>query len=208
MSDECGAPHLISQLALDALLTESQTTESLETVGSMSLSDVRIFVVMGKNTPSVDVPMKEIVGRTKNIYAEHFRNIQRTVGCKLAITCIHEAGLHVGMLGYVSYYTYALGDETIYVYYHETLSQIVLLCASTAPACAAACRFVKATGLVLPFGKLCSYCGNRTWCGQGEAKNKKCPCKKVRYCSKDCQVAHWPAHRTKCAYDKWRREEA
>jgi hypothetical protein len=35
-------------------------------------------------------------------------------------------------------------------------------------------------------------------CGQVDAK-KVCPrCKLTRYCGRDCQVAHWPVHKTEC----------
>ena len=35
-------------------------------------------------------------------------------------------------------------------------------------------------------------------CKKSVAKNRCSRCHIVRYCSKDCQVKHWPEHRLKC----------
>ena len=34
----------------------------------------------------------------------------------------------------------------------------------------------------------------------GRSSSKKCPCTMVMYCSKECQVAHWPTHKTSCTF--------
>jgi len=46
---------------------------------------------------------------------------------------------------------------------------------------------------------ICANCAN---CGKGEESSnslKTCTaCKLVKYCSRDCQVAHWPQHKKEC----------
>jgi hypothetical protein len=36
-------------------------------------------------------------------------------------------------------------------------------------------------------------------CDAGNAPERCARCKTVRYCSRDCQKAHWPAHKGSCA---------
>ena len=41
-------------------------------------------------------------------------------------------------------------------------------------------------------------------CGQERSKQsltaKKCSCRTVKYCSRECQLMHWPIHKKKCTY--------
>ena len=41
-------------------------------------------------------------------------------------------------------------------------------------------------------------------CGQERSKQaltaKKCSCRSVKYCSRECQLMHWPIHKKKCTY--------
>lgn len=51
------------------------------------------------------------------------------------------------------------------------------------------------------FDSMCAWCGKTR--GDGK-KNKllKCKCKSCRYCSKRCQLIHWPAHKAVCPESK------
>ncbi len=35
-----------------------------------------------------------------------------------------------------------------------------------------------------------------------KTETKMCACKKVRYCDRDCQLAHWKEHKTSCTYKR------
>ena len=44
-------------------------------------------------------------------------------------------------------------------------------------------------------------CGNLECDMEGKAMDfSKCPCKRVYYCQKSCQVNHWPAHKANCKF--------
>jgi hypothetical protein len=51
-------------------------------------------------------------------------------------------------------------------------------------------------------GRQIEYLEARTHCGRPECDGagvKKCAsCLKVYYCGRECQLAHWPAHKTEC----------
>ena len=39
-------------------------------------------------------------------------------------------------------------------------------------------------------------------CYSTVARSARCPCRKVHYCNKECQRAHWPVHRQSCTFIK------
>lgn len=191
--------HLLSKKALESLFDEDRTTSKLETVRGQSFADA-LFLKVITTDPAVIV-LKELPIAEKDVYAKHFYNIQKTVGCDLGVANIIEAG--GGLIGFVPYYIYedaALGDETIYAVYVETgshpgaLSEVVFVTATGTNNQAVAVDQVSDLGLTMPFGKLCGWCGHR----REVPKLLMCPCRKVRYCSKECQKAHWADHRPRC----------
>jgi hypothetical protein len=104
------------------------------------------------------------------------------------------------MSGYIPYYIYTdqvyvdqvSTERVIYAFYHRWLHQVVLLPAVDALTRETALGVINSIGEVQSLGKYCGNCGSRNDC------LKKCSCARVRYCSKDCQRSHWPAHSTKC----------
>ena len=191
--------HLLSKKALDHLFDEDKTTAKLETVRRQSFADTLVYHVIV--TDPTTVVLNEVPLSDKGAYAKHFYNIQKTMGCDLGVSNMIEEG--GGLIGFVPYYIYdhaSLGDETIYAVYVETgshtgaLSEVILLTAVGPDAQAVALAQVPKLGLAIPFGKLCGWCGHR----REEPKLLMCPCQKVRYCSKECQKAHWDDHRVCC----------
>ena len=53
--------------------------------------------------------------------------------------------------------------------------------------------FVRLHGLIHTFDKFCAFCGKA-----GDL-NKCRRCKSVRYCSRECQLGHWPEHKVDCS---------
>jgi hypothetical protein len=49
--------------------------------------------------------------------------------------------------------------------------------------------------------KCCSLSCNKTEAFSGRLFDR-CPCRTVTYCSKKCQLAHWPGHKKVCAWKK------
>ena len=191
--------HLLSKKALESLFDEDRTTSKLETVRGQSFADALFLNVI--TTDPTTVVLKEVPLADKGVYAQHFHNIQQTVGCDLGVTNkIEEGG---GLFGFVPYYIYehaALGDETIYAVYVETgntpedLSEVIFMTAVGPDTQAVAVAQISKMGLMLSFGKLCGWCGQR----RKAPKLLTCPCRKARYCSKECQKAHWADHRACC----------
>ena len=98
-------------------------------------------------------------------------------------------------MGFVPYYEHectSLG--TVYAVYCKHLSAVALISPDIRGAEIALA--VANLGETIPFGKLCAWCGKRA--AAGDARLKKCPCKKCRYCSRECQLAHWGDHRPAC----------
>ena len=177
--------HLIS---LDAIKAAAVTVK-LDALDDMSFRDAHVFKAAGIN---------ELTLLEKIKYANHFCNIREPVARDLGVLCALEDGKK--LRGYIPYYSFAddiLGDEIMYAFFHKSLDTVVLLISKRDDAHTVANQVMYSLGEQTPFGKLCAWCGGRSWCQGG--KLKKCPCKTVRYCTKACQHAHWADHRSRCA---------
>ena len=167
----------------------------LKALDNMSLKDVRVFKVMdapGKHAAE----LYELTQGEKIKYASHFCNIREPPTRDVGVLCALEDGkkLH----GYIPYYSFAddiFGDEIMYAFFHKSIDAVVMLIAKRADAHAAAKKGMQSMADQTPFGTLCACCGVRREGG----KLRKCPCKTVRYCSKECQNAHWADHRACCS---------
>ena len=193
-----GCAHLLSLDAFKAALAEGRATDKLRAVDDMSFKDARVFKVYpGKDATAMD----EITTRgAKKKYADHFCNIQKPLVRDIGVTCAFEDDnkLH----GYIPYFSFAadvFGDEIMYAFFHKSIGAVVLLMSTKADGHASANQVMHSMAEPTPFGKLCAWCGGRSWCDGG--KLKKCPCKTVRYCGTECQHAHWADHRACCSRD-------
>ena len=91
-----------------------------------------------------------------------------------------------GFFPYLSNRSDALG-EIMFCFHHAARRTLVLV---TAPIEARedAIAFLRAHSTLHPFDKHCAVCGKT-----GDLR--KCPCKRVRYCSAECQQMDWPEHK-------------
>ena len=183
-----GTVHLISKRAFVALSSEMQAVEKLRTIDDMSFDDIAIY----RAAPG---SLKMINGRARKAYAIPFSIMQETR--KVAMMSVRDRAKDV-FDGYISFYVFHGADEEIiYAFYQEDLAAVVLLIAKGDVARDEAMSVIMHTSIRTSAGKVCCECGARA--PQGGPKLKKCPCKKARYCSTECQHAHWPDHRTCCS---------
>jgi hypothetical protein len=193
-----GLSHLISVDAFKAVLADVDATEKLREVEAMSFREARVFrIYPGEGATA----MVEVTAGAKKKYKDHFINIQNPLIRDVGVTCAFEADDTV--LGYIPHYSFAsdvFGDEIMYAFFHKHIDAVVMLMATRADGYISATQVMHSMAEPIPFGKLCAWCGGRTWGPKGgEEKLKKCPCKTVRYCSKECQYAHWADHRPCCS---------
>jgi hypothetical protein len=197
--------HLISLDAVKAALSAGHATDKLSALDDMSFREARIFKVFPSKDGG-DTTMDEVTRGAKKKYADHFCNIKKPRVRDIGITCAFEddGRLH----GYITYYTFAsdvFGDEIMYAFFHKSMDVVILLVSTKADAHASANQIMHSMAEPTPFGKLCAWCGARSWGAGVEIllekleKLRKCPCKTVRYCSKACQNAHWADHRPFCS---------
>ena len=188
--------HLLSSDAIKAAMAAGK----LRGLDDMSFKDVRVF-------KAVDAPGKgaaalyELTRGEKKKYASHFCNIGEPQIRDFGFLCALEDGNK--LRGYIPYYSFAddiFGDEIMYAFFHESIDEVVLLISKRADTHAVANQVMHSMGELTPFGKLCACCGGRAWCQGG--KLRKCPCKTGRYCSKECQSAHWADHCGCCSRGK------
>jgi hypothetical protein len=183
--------HVLSMGAIEA----ATSVGKLKALDGMKFKDVRVFIVLpmaGKDASA----LYELTRGEKKKYANHFCNIREPLIRKFGFLCALEDGNKLD--GYIPYYSFAddiFGDEIMYAFFHKSIDAAVLLISKRADAAAAQVMYSMAE--MTPFGKLCACCGGRAWFQEG--KLKKCPCKTVRYCSKECQYAHWADHRGFCS---------
>ena len=172
---------------------EPMASEKLRTIEDMSFDDVVIFKALPEAAPKV------IIGRARKAYSTPFRIMQRVPSTNVAMISVRDREEDV-LTGYISFYVFndaAPDEETLYAYFHEELGAVVLLTATGEQARDAAMHIIVSTSIETSAGKVCCECGARA--PQGGPKLKKCPCKKARYCSTECQHAHWPDHRACCS---------
>ena len=190
---DASCAHLLSSDAIKAAMAAGK----LEGLDDMSFKDARVFKAMdapGKNAAA----LYELTRSEKKKYASHFCNIGEPLIRDFGFLCVLEAGDK--LRAYIPYYSFAddvIGEEIMYAFFHKSLDTVVLLISKRDDAHTVANQVMYSLGEQTPFGKLCAWCGGRSWCQGG--KLKKCPCKTVRYCTKACQHAHWADHRSRCA---------
>ena len=183
-----GISHLISKRASVALSSDKQMSEKMSTLAVMSFDDV--FIFRAHRIDDSKYALRAIVGRAREAYAIPFNILKSDAKVSLISVCDREEDV---LAGYIAFYVFndaGPGKESIYAFYNKELSSVVMLTAVGNDAI----HVITEMSIVLSAGKVCCECGGRST----QPKLKKCPCKKVRYCSKECQSAHWPAHRACC----------
>jgi hypothetical protein len=180
--------HVLSLDAIKAVMAAGK----LKALDDMCFKEARVFKVYPGNDAAA---LYELTRSEKKKYASHFCNIGEPHVRDFGVLCALEDGdkLH----GYIPYYSFAddlFGDEIMYAFFHKSIDAVVLLISKRGDVHAAANQVMHSMAEMTPFGKLCAWCGGRG------GKLRKCPCKTVRYCGKECQHAHWGDHRCKCPY--------
>ncbi len=182
--------HLISQRALDAVLPVKPPSLKLEAdFCNMRFSDAVILSLKRDDNGNIEGTLLE--GAEKQAYAARVKRMQTGAGCFRVIV----TGLADNMIGYGSYIIGSGQDEpTIIAFQHdgETDGRIILFAVPGSDALSIAMEYVTMMAELTSVGKICCNCGVK-------GKLMKCGCRKVRYCSKECQAAHWDDHREKCA---------
>jgi hypothetical protein len=165
-------------------------SEKMRTIEGMSFDD--LIILRAHRIGNSKYTLHSIVGRAREAYAVHFHILKS--GAKVSLISVSDREEDV-LAGYIAFHVFndaGPGEESIYAFYHKESSAVVLLTALGE--LEDAMRIITAMSIVLPAGKVCCECGGRS----AQPKLKKCPCKKVRYCSKECQHAHWADHRRCC----------
>ncbi len=183
-----GPSHLISKRASAALSSDKQMSEKMSTLAGMSFDD--LFIFRAHRIDDAKYALRAIVGRAREAYAIPFNILKKRAQVSLISVCDREEDV---LAGYIAFYVFndaGPGKESIYAFYNKELSTVVMLTA----VCNDAFHVITELSIVLSAGKVCCECGGR----RAQPKLKKCPCKKVRYCSMECQNVHWAAHRACC----------
>lgn len=183
---------LISRKALDVFfskLPQTPISEMESRLGRAIFSKVPVLRVKGENG---DYDYESIVSET---YADDFKKLQKGDGCtKVVLTA--ECGGSKKTMGYSVFYIYKADlSRTVFAFIHKDAGdgKVAMIETDTPQKHAAAMVCIISSGRMTPFSKFCCECG------QADGNLMKCGCRKVRYCGKDCQTAHWGAHRAKCA---------
>jgi hypothetical protein len=182
--------HLISQRALDAVLPAEPPSLKLEAdFCNMRFRDAIILSL--KRDASGNIEGTWLEGAEKQAYAARVKRMQTGAGCLRVIV----TGLADNMIGYGSYLI-GSGQEspTILAFQHDGAAdgRIILFAVPGSDALSIAMEYVTMMAELTSVGKICCNCGVK-------GKLKQCGCRKVRYCGKECQAAHWDDHREKCA---------
>ena len=85
-----------------------------------------------------------------------------------------------------------IGEELVFAFFHSGMRKVALIVIPGEEHRDAALKFICSKSIVLPFDKVCA------WCGRAAEDLKKCPCKAVRYCNSNCQRLHWDMHMLEC----------
>ncbi len=175
-------------LSLDAIKA-AMAAGKLKGLDDMSFKDVRVFKVRPMDAPGKGAAaLYELTRGEKKKYANHFCNIRQPLIRNFGVLSALEDGDKVHW--FIPYYSFAdeiFGDEIMYAFFHKSIDAVVLLISKRSNAHAAANQVMHSMAEMTPFGKLCACCGGRPEGGCQGGKLKNCPCKTVRFCSKECQ---------------------
>ena len=137
--------------------------------------------------------IQHILERTRQLISAGVRDQSEFINMSMAF-CKDPSESKI--IGYTTYCRYTdpttIGEELVFAFFHKTLRRVVLVTVPGEEHRSAAISFICGKALVLPFDKVCC------WCGRTAENLKKCPCKGVRYCNAECQHLHWDLHKSDC----------
>jgi hypothetical protein len=191
--------HLISERAITAMTLEKRASENLRTILGVPrrFADVLTFNVPPVyDGTSCELDWEVIHGQARDACYNAFRTMQCVPPVSMIPVPDDEKVVLAGFIPYFAFKATRTAEESIYAFYHEDRAAVVMLTVSGDLARKSAMRVIVDESFRVPAGKICCECGARRV--EGAPKLKKCPCKKVRYCSKECQKAHWRDHRVCC----------
>ena len=197
---------IISPAALKTLLASENSFTDLFTIIGQSFKNLRIFS-MGPSEKVVTIQNDTQRSQFSDCYAvmQHWmQHNQRVIADGITdqddlvnmSVCFHWDQISGKVVGYTMYSRFTdpenTGEAIVLAFYHAMLRRVVLLTIPGEDFRLAAVNFISKHGVIIPFDKVCA------WCGRAADTLKKCPCKEVRYCNTECQLKHWSVHKPSC----------
>ena len=192
----------ITPHAFRALFCKDTSFEHLYLASDQIFSNLPIFTLTSCGFNPIKGPIRARYSYCFHLIQNMIMHNKRLVGVSdltefvnLSVSFSKDANGKIA--GYTTYMRYTdpvtIGDELVFAFYHKLMRKVVLVAVPAQEHKNAALQFICGNGIVLPFEKVCG------WCGRTAEDLKKCSkCKGSRYCNSDCQMLHWGLHKHEC----------